>query len=196
MEIESQFLASSYIEEDICDYMIRYFDSWSHVAEPGVVWDGYNGGSDGDLNIAAKNSLDLIIGDPDLQDKYFYSLETNLLKDYKKEYSYSNSNSSWKAIQPPQIQKYPIKDGGFYRWHCERTSGINQPIASRHLVYMTYLNDINDGGETEFLYQNIKIKPRKGLTLVWPADWTFTHRGNFAPFEEKYIVTGWFNYTQ
>ena len=61
---------------------------------------------------------------------------------------------------------------------------------------MTYLNDINDGGETEFLYQNIKIKPRKGLTLIWPADWTFTHRGNFAPSEEKYIVTGWFNYTQ
>ena len=42
----------------------------------------------------------------------------------------------------------------------------------------------------------LKIKPKKGLSLVWPADWTFTHRGNSAPSEEKYIVTGWFNYLE
>jgi hypothetical protein len=59
---------------------------------------------------------------------------------------------------------------------------------------MTYLNDINDGGETEFLYQNIKIKPKKGLTLIFPADWTFTHRGIASSTEEKFIVTGWYNY--
>ena len=61
---------------------------------------------------------------------------------------------------------------------------------------MTYLNDVTDAGETEFFYQKVKIKPKKGLTVIWPADWTFVHRGNITPTQDKYIITGWFNYTQ
>ena len=60
---------------------------------------------------------------------------------------------------------------------------------------MTYLNDVTHKGETEFFHQKIKIKPEKGLTLIWPTDWTFTHRGIPSPTEEKYIVTGWFEYS-
>jgi hypothetical protein len=41
---------------------------------------------------------------------------------------------------------------------------------------MTYLNDVDDGGGTEFFHQRLVVQPRKGLTLVWPADWTFMHR--------------------
>jgi hypothetical protein len=59
---------------------------------------------------------------------------------------------------------------------------------------MTYLNDLTDGGETEFHYQQVKVKPEKGLTLIWPADWTHTHRGIPSETQEKYIVTGWLNY--
>jgi hypothetical protein len=59
---------------------------------------------------------------------------------------------------------------------------------------MTYLNDVNDDGETEFYYQNLKIKPQKGKTVIWPADWTHTHRGITSPTQEKYIITGWFNF--
>jgi hypothetical protein len=58
---------------------------------------------------------------------------------------------------------------------------------------MTYLNDVPRGGETEFLYQGIKVEPKKGLTLIWPADWTHTHRGLPAP-TDKYIITGWLNF--
>ena len=59
---------------------------------------------------------------------------------------------------------------------------------------MTYLNDVVDGGETEWYYQNIKIKPVKGLTVIWPTDWTYTHRGLTSPTQTKYIATGWFNF--
>ena len=60
---------------------------------------------------------------------------------------------------------------------------------------MTYLNDVTDGGETEFFHQNLKITPEKGLTLIWGADWTFTHRGIPSPSQEKYIATGWFSFS-
>ena len=49
---------------------------------------------------------------------------------------------------------------------------------------------------TRFYYQKLKVKPRKGLTLIWPVDWTHTHRGIVAPDEEKMILTGWFSFAQ
>jgi hypothetical protein len=60
---------------------------------------------------------------------------------------------------------------------------------------MTYLNTVTDEGETEFYHQKIKIRPEKGLTLIWGSDWTFLHRGIPSKSQEKFIITGWFNYT-
>ena len=63
----------------------------------------------------------------------------------------------------------------------------------RCLVFMTYLNDVEDGG-TSFKYQDIDIPAKKGLTLIWPAYWTHTHKGIISNTKEKYIVTGWLNF--
>jgi hypothetical protein len=54
---------------------------------------------------------------------------------------------------------------------------------------MTYLNDVKDGG-TFFKYQNFKAPAKKGLTLIWPSDWTHTHKGEISKTKEKFIVTG------
>jgi hypothetical protein len=56
---------------------------------------------------------------------------------------------------------------------------------------MTYLNTVNSGGETAFWDQKLKIKPKKGLTLIWPATWTHTHKGYPPKKQNKYILTGW-----
>ena len=61
------------------------------------------------------------------------------------------------------------------------------------LVFMTYLNDVLDGG-TEFKYQKLITKAKKGLTLIWPSDFTHTHKGQISNTSEKYIITGWFSY--
>ena len=76
---------------------------------------------------------------------------------------------------------------------CERTNPCGD-VGRRLLVFMTYLNDVEDGGETEFLYQNLKVKPEKGKTLIWPSEWTHTHRGLTSKSESKFIVTGWFEF--
>ena len=64
---------------------------------------------------------------------------------------------------------------------------------NRILVFMTYLNDVKDGG-TEFLYQKLTTPAKKGLTLIWPTDFTHTHRGVISQTKEKYIATGWYAY--
>lgn len=84
--------------------------------------------------------------------------------------------------------------GGYHIWHSEQNNGDH---ANRVLVYMLYLNTLpEDGaGETEFLYQRRRIKPRENTMLIWPAHFTHAHRGNVVHGNEsKYIVTGWFYY--
>ena len=56
---------------------------------------------------------------------------------------------------------------------------------------MTYLNDVEDGGGKEFKYQKLRFNAKKGTTLIWPPDFTHTHRGVISPTQEKYISTGW-----
>ena len=88
------------------------------------------------------------------------------------------------------IQKYPL-NGAYHRIHADRGYG---PIDQfRELIWMTYLNDVYSGGETEFMFYKLKIQPRKGLTLIWPAGWTHLHRGLSSPTTEKIIATGWFS---
>ena len=88
------------------------------------------------------------------------------------------------------IQYYP-SGGGFKAWHCERD---REQTNQRSLVFMTYLNDVDDGGQTQFLYQKKEIQPKKGLTVLWPTDFTHTHRGVTSPTQTKIIATGWYNY--
>ena len=83
---------------------------------------------------------------------------------------------------------------GYHIWHCEKD---RQPYADRVLVYMLYLNSLSteEGGETEFLYQKSRISPKENMMVVWPAQYTHTHRGNLVLGEKnKYVVTGWFYY--
>jgi hypothetical protein len=84
--------------------------------------------------------------------------------------------------------------GGYHVWHAEQG---HKEHAERVLVYMLYLNDLGeqDGGETEFLYQRLRLRPKANTVIVWPAAYTHTHRGNTVLGEtSKYIVTGWFYY--
>ena len=84
--------------------------------------------------------------------------------------------------------------GGYHVWHAEQG---NKEHAERVLVYMLYLNDLGeqDGGETEFLYQRLRLRPEANTMIVWPAAYTHAHRGNTVlGNQSKYIVTGWFYY--
>lgn len=79
---------------------------------------------------------------------------------------------------------------GYHIWHCEQN---NHGQANRCLVWAIYLNDIEEAGETEFLYQQLRIPPKENTCVIWPAAYTHTHRGNVVHGEKsKYIVTGWF----
>ena len=81
----------------------------------------------------------------------------------------------------------------FQNLHTERST-----LATLHRVFawMTYLNDVDkeDGGSTLFSHYDLAIQPRKGLTLIWPAEWTHAHKGNVLRANSKYIITGWMTF--
>lgn len=184
------FIAGWYINKKVCNDFIDYFEE-SPFKYPGVI-----GNKNGlTVDIKKKHSTDLSINVRDINNdirvtNYLKQLSLVLQK-YKKKYKYcSEQHPSWSIVENFNIQRYKPKEG-FFKFHTEKSS-IKDSL--RHLVFMTYLNDVTDGGETEFYHQKLKVKPEKGLTLIWPTDWTFRHRGLTSETQTKYIATGWYSY--
>ncbi len=91
-----------------------------------------------------------------------------------------------------QAQKYDVNKGGYPYWHSEvyPQAGHNEAL-HRVLLFMFYLNDVEEGGETEFYYQQRKISPKQGTMVIAPGYFTHTHRGNKPISNDKYILTSW-----
>ncbi len=79
--------------------------------------------------------------------------------------------------------------GEYYHWHID---GGSHSFALRQLVAVWYLNDVpGPGGETEFLYQDVRIRPEEGKLILFPPFWTHEHRGVTLQEGVKYIATTW-----
>ena len=87
-----------------------------------------------------------------------------------------------------KIQK-TLPTEGYHVWHLEHQRGFqNEP---RAFVFSIYLNDVEEGGETEFLHFSKRVKPKTGRIVIWPAAFPYVHRGNSPLSGEKYILTSW-----
>ena len=183
----NNFIEGYYLSDlSICDNLIKLFENSDNKIQ-GITGQG--------LNKKVKDSLDVqlhINHAIQFSILNFYFKELNeTIQLYKKKYPFCNDKVIEWGIEPYfNIQKYKPSQA-YHGWHCEKA---NTNSAKRHLVFMTYLNDVKQGGETEFYYQKLKVKPEKGLTLIWSADWTFTHKGHTTIDEDKYIITGWYEF--
>ena len=91
-----------------------------------------------------------------------------------------------------QAQKYDRGSGNYNYWHCEvfPEAPANEPL-HRTLLFMYYLNDVAEGGQTEFFYQQRAIQPQTGRMVIAPGYFTHTHRGCVPVSGDKYILTSW-----
>lgn len=178
------FIGGWYINSKICDDIIKYFEK-SNRKVPGFIARN----NQPIIDPTVKISMDVTLNAQDsLFDEYNEQLNLCVQKYMERYIETKDLLSSYSStVEPYNIQKYlPLE--GYKKWHCERNKG-----STRCLVFMTYLNDVKDGG-TEFKYQKITTKAKKGLTLIWPSDFSHTHRGQISKETIKYIVTGWFNF--
>ena len=194
LEIKSNedpnFIGNWNIENNqLCDQIINFFENNSELHIKGTTGGG--------IDESIKKSTDMTIHPEYLKEKK-YSLFNDYFKnlnecfiDYKEQYDFLKIFVKKIHIGPFNIQKYFPGDH-FAGLHSERTD-----MASIHRLFawMTYLNDVEDGGTTDFEYYKIKVKPETGKTLIWPAEWTHAHKGAVLKSGKKYIITGWLHFT-
>tara|TARA_R100001086_G_scaffold249249_1_gene188381 strand:- start:1095 stop:1703 length:609 start_codon:yes stop_codon:yes gene_type:complete len=178
---KNTFIGGWYIPEKICDDLIKFHKDNFHLMEKGETNYGVSKGRKDSFDIRMEMSFDIT-------HVYLKALQ-EVLEKYIKEYKFIDNIHKFTVVEKPLIQFYK-KGGGYHEWHCERANPFTK---DRVLVFMTYLNDLPDGG-TDFYYQGFTTKAKKGLTLIWPSDWTHTHKSQVTKKNEKYIITGWYSF--
>jgi prolyl 4-hydroxylase len=172
----------------LCDEVIDFFEANQQKQEQGK--------SAGAVDHSAKKSMDIAIHPRDLDQSEYKALKEYVdclflcYKDYIEQFPFLGSIMPSTFIGSFNVQKY-MPGGHFKLPHTERTSIQN---SFRVLAWMSYLNDVEDGGATTFTHQGIEVKPQRGKTLIWPAEWTHAHVGNTVNSGNKYIVTGWMHF--
>ena len=101
--------------------------------------------------------------------------------------TYSLLSRSRFMLYDCKLKKFP-PGSGFHAWHYESGS---YDSTGRVFVVQLYLNDDFEGGETEFLYQNKREQAKRGDVLIFPTNFTHTHRGNPPIGGTKYLLTSW-----
>jgi len=99
-----------------------------------------------------------------------------------------------RCYRPGEIiaQQYLQGVGGYHHWHSEiYPLDASCETLHRVLLFMYYLNTVEEGGETEFLFQERRIKPQQGRMVIAPAGFTHSHKGHVPLAGDKYILTSW-----
>jgi prolyl 4-hydroxylase len=174
----------------ICDELIAYFESNKNKQKKGATVSGEN--------TDIKNSVDINMSPKEIKlpgnevfEEYFNNL-FSCYKDYTTQWPFLMGFAENLEIADFNLQRYQTGQH-FQSLHTERSS-----LGTLHRIFawMTYLNDVDreEGGSTFFSHYDLEIQPKKGLTLIWPAEWTHAHKGSLLHADSKYIITGWMHF--
>ncbi len=180
-------------DTSICDSLVELFNK----AVGAKLVHGGISGKNATVDHRFKKSTDFSLenagklGSPDDFKQAAYQSElSGFINDYLHETKIHEHGGTFRIRQAPQIQWYKPGEG-FYAWHIDGAYAESD----RALVFTTYLNDVTDGGGTEFYHQRHITTPEKGKTVIFPAALTHVHRGVVSPTQHKYILTGWLHWT-
>lgn len=167
---------------EVCREMIRRFEDKQDQQYQGRL------GQAGVVNTDIKRSTDLrISGRADWKD-----VDTILVRSLMRAVSEFAQYFPFFAANPFKDMGYNMQrtlPGEFYEWHTDSGPGA---FSQRQLVAIWYLNDVEGpGGETEFLFQDVKVRPEEGKLVLFPPFWTHDHRGARIENGVKYIATTW-----
>ena len=187
--IAPHFIGSWILEPvSISEDLVNYFEVNLAKQAKGRTTSGLNPNIKDSFDIRIKPK-EIILPGNEVFKTYFEKL-FQCYKNYIYEWPFLEDLAQKLEIGSFNLQKYNPGQH-FKKIHTERLS-----IETSHRVFafMTYLNDVEEGGSTYFSHYDLEIQPRKGLTLIWPAEWTHAHRGNILKEGSKYIITGWITF--
>jgi len=187
------------LSQEICDDLIELFENEERK---------YDGVTHGGLQKNIKDTKDFVIPENEPKWYKYYQLFHNELTRNLKVYINKlndnqifqninqNTNNIFKHFENSKlshsifmIQRYKMNEGRYVYHHDFSIDYKNKK--NRVLTYLWYLNDVKEGGETDFPDLSLQIKPEAGTLLLFPATWDFPHCGKMPISSNKYIVTGW-----
>ena len=178
-----------FISEETCVNLINLFEK-EQEHQKKLIFSRRE--SEGELK-SRKDDLSMILTRDCIGEKY--QLLDDLLKPFSetlKIYLDETGYQEYAGIRELHLTTNKIQktspSQGYHVWHVEKDYN---GICSRALVYTIYLNDILAGGETEFLFQKVRVSPKQGRVCIFPAQFPYVHRGNPPLNQVKYIVTSW-----
>jgi prolyl 4-hydroxylase len=178
------FTIPNFLNDDECDYLCNHIEinnTRSTVAGSGLKKSTYDNGRTSNTSVIPDN------------DPKFQSINNKMYEELGIASEYS---------EPTQGQIY--QEGQYFNYHNDYFDGdgyTNHCLASgqRTWTFMIYLNDVEEGGETDFPRINQRIAPQKGTAVVWknsngtgsenPAG---HHSGLAVVKGKKMIITKWF----
>lgn len=177
-----------------CQHLINEFDRLEVAGAGANRWQTEKAHeirkNDYQVGLSLKGHETKFFNEKNVVDMFFEGLQS-CYEEYVRTFSILENGRIRASVM--KMQRTP-SGGGYHVWHGEQG---NNDHANRVLVYMLYLNSLNleEGGETEFLYQKQRFRPVENQMIIWPAAYTHTHRGNTVLGDRsKYVVTGWFHY--
>jgi hypothetical protein len=167
-----------------CKKVIHYFDSHRELHCEGFV-------GNAQINYKEKKDTEISCDFTKPDGPCWISKYVDIaLDEYIRQYPEANWMAKYHKCPNFKLQRY-FPSEGYFVYHFEN-DGPN--VSNRVLAWMIYLNDVSDGGHTEFPSQKKKYQPRMGDVLLWPAHFTHPHRGITSKSQTKYIATGWFSF--
>ena len=190
------FVKENAFTDEFCDLVISDFES---LKSQGLARSGQSGIG---VDNSVKLTTDLNMYDfPEVMGTYVDTINetfNELLSEeflgklpYQEEFGKGELFYNTTFYELMQIQKYDQSKGHYNGWHAE--TGTFE-MSRRLFVFILYLNDVEEGGETEMLYTGLKVKPKKGQLLIHPASFPFVHKGHTPTSDNKYIMTTWLSY--
>ena len=187
--LNPNFISSWIIKPiSLCDDLIEYFELNKVNQKKGLTPTGLNTDRKDSIDIAIRPK-EIILPGNEIFKQYFDKL-FECHRDYISQWPFIKNISQKYEIGSFNLQRY-TPGQHFKSIHTERSG---RGTLHRIFVFMTYLNDVKEGGSTYFSHYDLEIQPIKGLTLIWPAEWTHAHKGNILNVGKKYIITGWINF--
>ena len=166
---------------DFCDEVIRRYEADKHYQRKGRI------GQMAQEDSQVKQTMDLVVSDKEDWrdiDEIFFRTTAAAMNEFSRSYPYFGHGFKDMGYQ---VQRY--EKGDFYHWHID---GGSHQFSQRQLVVLWYLNDVpSPGGETEFLYQDVRVTPEQGKLVLFPPFWTHEHRAVKVEKGVKYIATTW-----
>ena len=92
-----------------------------------------------------------------------------------------------------RVKRYKSEDADQFDTHVDVGSVSDE---CRYLSFMWYLNDVIDGGETEFTELDFKIQPKAGALMMFPPIWMFPHKGHLLNSGKKYLLSTYLLYPE